>query len=259
MNQLVFLSGLPRTGSTLLSAILSQNPKIHAEGNSAVCQLMWDLHVSCMTKANQQITANNRNHTIHDLVSQVPYIYYKDISETIVVDKCRSWTIPDNIELIKKYVSEDFKMIILERSIEEIIQSFAKLYTENNQTFVWENFLTPGSEPIMRSIHGINSVKKWISNDETYSRHFLFVSYNEIINTTEETIRKIYDFCGWEYFHHDFQNVVLKYPENDEVYHLKGHHTIRPVVEKVENNIIMPEKIKDMCLKIDTLMGYSKI
>ena len=41
------LSGLPRTGSTLLSAILYQNPKIHAEGNSGLCQLMWDLEVSC--------------------------------------------------------------------------------------------------------------------------------------------------------------------------------------------------------------------
>ena len=39
-QQFVCLSGLPRTGSTLLSAILSQNPLIHAEGNSAVSPLM---------------------------------------------------------------------------------------------------------------------------------------------------------------------------------------------------------------------------
>jgi len=46
-SQFVCLSGLPRSGSTLLSAILSQNPLIHAEGNSAVCQLMWDMQMSC--------------------------------------------------------------------------------------------------------------------------------------------------------------------------------------------------------------------
>ncbi len=38
-----FISGLPRTGSTLLSSILYQNPLIHTEGNSALCQLMWDI------------------------------------------------------------------------------------------------------------------------------------------------------------------------------------------------------------------------
>ena len=38
--------------------------------------------------------------------------YYKNITETIVVDKCRSWTLPPNIELLKKYVGDDFKIII---------------------------------------------------------------------------------------------------------------------------------------------------
>jgi len=254
MNQMVFLSGLPRTGSTLLSAILSQNPKIHSEVNSAVCQLMWDLQTSCFTTANQQLAATNRYQTIHDLVSQVPSIYYKNSSESIIVDKCRSWTIPQNIELIQKYISKDFKMIVLERPILEIIQSFAKLHHENHKVFEWEKYLIPGSEPIMRSIMGLNHVKKLAV---TEGEHFLFVSYNDIVNHTEETIRKIYDFCGWDYFAHDFQHVSIKYPENDEVYDLKGHHTIRSVVKRVENKMVIPESIKAKCLMIDKLMGYT--
>ena len=89
MKQMVFLSGLPRTGSTLLSAILCQNPNIHAEGNSAVCQLMWDIQQSCLTTASQQLAANNKIDVIHDLVSQVPNIYYKNIVvfKNIVIDQ----------------------------------------------------------------------------------------------------------------------------------------------------------------------------
>ena len=60
-KQFVFLSGLPRTGSTLLSAILSQNPKIYSEGNSAVCQLMYDMQQSCIHKAKEQLIANQIN------------------------------------------------------------------------------------------------------------------------------------------------------------------------------------------------------
>jgi sulfotransferase len=191
MKQLVFLCGLPRTGSTLLSAILCQNPKIHAEGNSAVCQIMWDLEQSCLITAGQQLKANNREQTIVDLVSQVPCIYYKDIEESIIVDKCRSWTIPANIEVIKKYISKDFKMIILERPVIEIVKSFAKLYDNNNFNRNWEeNILQPGSEPIMRSIMGINSVKKIVSMN-TDINNFLFISYNEIINNTDQTLKKI--------------------------------------------------------------------
>jgi sulfotransferase len=256
MEQIIFLSGLPRTGSTLLSAILCQNPKIHAEGNSAVCQIMWDLEQSCRTTAGQQIKANNREKTVHDLVLQVPHIYYKDIKESIVVDKCRSWTIPANIELIEKYITKDFKMIILERPVIEIVKSFAKLYDSNHFNRNWEEtILKPGSEPIMRSIMGINTAKK-IASIQGTSKKFLFISYNDLINNTEQVIQKIYDFCGWEYFKHDFNNVVIKYPENDEVYNIKGHHEIRPVVKKLNNNISIPKKLEEQCLTVDKLMGY---
>ena len=102
MNKLMFISGLPRTDSTLLSAILSQNPALHAEGNSAVCQLMWDMQQSCKINAGEQILANDREQTAVDLVSAIPSIYYKNVSNKVVFDKCRSWTIPDNMDMIKK-------------------------------------------------------------------------------------------------------------------------------------------------------------
>ena len=52
IDKFIGLSGLPRSGATLLSAILDQNPEIHAEGSSAVCQLMWDVHKSCYGMSN---------------------------------------------------------------------------------------------------------------------------------------------------------------------------------------------------------------
>ena len=60
MDKFVALSGLPRSGSTLLSSILSQNINIHAEGNSAICQLMWDAQCSVLGTANQQLIASNK-------------------------------------------------------------------------------------------------------------------------------------------------------------------------------------------------------
>ena len=108
MEQFVCLSGLPRAGSTLLSAILSQNPLIHAEGNSAVCQLMWDIQQSCLTTSKEQLLANGREKTTkHNLISQIPNIYYKDIKEKIVLDKCRSWTINANISMLENYIDKN--------------------------------------------------------------------------------------------------------------------------------------------------------
>jgi len=256
MEQFVCLSGLPRAGSTLLSAILSQNPLIHAEGNSAVCQLMWDMQQSCLTTSKEQLLANGREKTtMHDVISQIPHIYYKHITEKIVVDKCRSWTIQANIDMLHKYVDKKYKIIILERSITDVVKSFVKLYKNNgspsNIADLEAKLLLPNSEPIMRSISGINWAKKHNQNN-----NFLFIKYEDLINNTAETIEKIYTFCGWSHFLHNFDHVMCKYPENDSVYGLKGMHKVHNKVEKRENNVVLSDKTIEHCKKIDKLMGY---
>ena len=176
--QFVCLSGLPRTGSTLLSAILSQNPKIHAEGNSAVCQIMWDTYISCTVASKERIIANNRAQTIMDILSSIPGIYYKNIDKevNVVVDKCRSWTVDANFELGKKFIDPNIKIIVLERSILEIIKSFVKIFNRNNKYFNPLPMLQPKSDPIMRSISGIQWAKKNNQNN-----NFLFINYEELI------------------------------------------------------------------------------
>ena len=231
-NQFVCLSGLPRSGSTLLSAILCQNPFIHAEGNSAVCQIMWDVYKSTTTTACEQLKANNRENTIYDIMTQIPHIYYKDIPEKIVVDKCRSWTIEANVKILQYFVDKNIKIIVLERSILDIVKSFVKLYRKNgkNDENVENKLILSGSEPIMRSLDGVQWAKKNNQNNT-----FLFIKYEELIHNTKETIDKIYSFCGWEPFNHDFDNVIIKYPENDDVYNLKGQHVIRSTIKKEKN------------------------
>jgi len=248
-EQFVCLSGLPRSGSTLLTAILSQNPKIHSEGNSAVCQLMWDMLESYNKNCKEQIDANERQSTIGELISSIPQIYYNkiDTNEKIIIDKCRSWTNPTNIGILKGFIDKDIKIIVLERPIVEIVNSFVKLYNKNNKQFNVDNLLEPLKEPIMRSLDGVIHAKK-NNTDNTY----LFISYKELIETPEETIRKIYDFCNWEYFEHDYKNIVQKYPENDESYGLTGFHDVFPEIKKNSSEIILNENIISKCKIIES-------
>jgi sulfotransferase len=221
IKQLVFLSGLPRSGSTLLSSILSENPLIHAEGNSAVCQLMWDMSVSCEINSREQLAANNRFETQQYLISEIPKIYYQNIDRPIVIDKCRSWTLEKNINLIKQYICPDPKIIVLTRPIDEIVQSFIRLGKENSKVFNSKELLSPGSEPIMRSLNGVDWAKK------NNSGEFLFIDYSDLVSYTNEVIASIYSFCGWDHFKHDLSNIVNRFPENDDVYGMRGMHEVR--------------------------------
>ena len=218
----IALSGLPRTGSTLLSAILDQNPEIHAEGNSAVCQLMWDMQVSCETVASEQLTANNRQATQDSRVSAIPAIYYRNTKATHIVDKCRSWTLPANMDMLKRYVRDDPKVIVLTRPIDEIVQSFVELRKANGwQGDVESDLLIPDSEPIMRSLNGV----KWAQ--ENNNGEFLFIEYADFVADTQGVIGSIYEFCGFDSFAHDFDMIVNNHPENDSIYGLIGQHDIR--------------------------------
>jgi sulfotransferase len=221
-----FLSGLPRTGSTLLSSILSQNPEIYAGGNSSVCQLMWDMQVSCETTASEQLLANNKINIKNDLIKAIPYIYYKDVNQKYIIDKCRSWTLPANLELIKNYITPTPKIIVLTRDIDEIVESFVKLRKNNGWTKnLKEDLLIEGSEPIMRSLNGVKYAK------ENNNGEFLFIDYHEFISSPKDTINSIYDFFEIERYPHYFKNIVNPYPENDGVYGLKGMHDIKPNIK----------------------------
>jgi len=264
MAQFVCLSGLPRSGSTILSAILDQNPLIHAEGNSAVCQFLWDMHHSGTVNANEQLHGNARTGTVKDLLEQIPKIYYKDIpaSKKIIVDKCRSWTMPANVEILKKYIDPQIKIIVLERSVTDIMKSFMKLYQRNHWNDARINeilnaILTPNQEPVMRSIIGINQAKKDnAAKTQAGEPHtFLFIHYDDLLAKPAETIERIYTFCGWAPYTHHFQNIVNRHPENDDFYNLQGFHTIRSSLAKVENPVVLPPAILAKCSKIDFLTG----
>jgi len=248
MNTYAFLSGLPRTGSTLLSSILSENPAIHAEGNSAVCQLMWDMQESCLGPAFEQISATSRQGTIADMVSAIPGIYYKDVENKLIIDKCRSWTIPANMALIRQFITAKPKVIVLIRPIDEIVKSFASLHIKNGKEFNFDHLLKDYSEPVMRSFAGVMEAKA-SGNDE-----FLFVSYADLTTDTRNTLKTVYDFLELPVFEHDLETIVNRHPENDEVYGLMGQHDVRSTIGVVETEIELPASAKAKCDYLNQLL-----
>jgi sulfotransferase len=225
VRQFIALSGLPRSGSTLLSAILHQNPDIYAEGNSAVCQLMWDTQQSCETTSKEQLDANYRYDTAYQLVKAIPDIYYRNTTRPIVVDKCRSWTLSPNQDLLRRYVTDTPKTIVLTRPTDEILNSFESLHKLNNKPFDANEYLREDSEPLMRSLRGVEWAKQ-VNQGE-----FLFIDYAELVADTNEVLDKIYSFIDAKRFEHDLENIENTLPENDAVYGLLGMHDVRKTIK----------------------------
>jgi len=250
MKQFVALSGLPRTGSTLLSSILSQNPEIHAEGNSAVCQLMWDMQQSATN--SEQMKASRKDLT-NQLVAPIPHTYYSDVAKPIVVDKCRSWTLPANMQMLNQYFNNQPKVIVLVRPIVEIVASFMSLRKENGWQDLEAGLLNDGSEPIMRSLAGVEWARK---NDDG---EFLFVSYDELIDNTQGSLDRIYEHCGWETFEHNLDEIVNTHKENDDVYNLVGQHDVRSQISRRTVDVELSDELVDRCNRLDEWSMYAGV
>jgi len=246
MKKFIALSGLPRTGSTLLTSILSQNQDIYAEGNSAVCQIMWDIQRSCDIACEEQLLANQRYSTKNDLISEVPKIYYKDVKAPYIIDKCRSWTLPDNLEMLYKYFDNSPKIIVMERPLIEVVKSYAFLRMKNNYPGdPFGGLLDDWTEPIMRSFNGIQWAK------QNNSGEFLFITYKDLVEHTQDCIDKIYTFCAIEPFVHDLNHVVNIYPEDDDVYGLSGQHEVRRSISYRDLDIKIPDYIVNKCKELE--------
>jgi sulfotransferase len=254
-KQFSFLSGLPRTGSTLLCSILSQNPSIHAEGLSHVCELMRQVYVGSANEKrdnwHENILAAERQSSIGNILRAIPDLYYYDVSKRFVLDKCRDWTNPSNTMMIKKYITDGPKIIVLVRPIEEIVGSFAQLRHKNNwpESDLYDSLLDDDGGGIV-----LNCLKSAVKAKKNNQGEFLFVQYDEIVFDTKKTLERLYDFCEWPKYEHQLDNIKRPFVQNDEFYNLNGLHEVRSAVEKQKYHIDLPKDILKKCRYLNSLL-----
>lgn len=178
---------------------------------------MWSAAQS--VKRNQQWNGNPRN--VEQLVRDIPSLYYKDVERPVVIDKCRAWNLPGNIEMIKEFVTPKPKIICCVRNVADVEKSFVSLFARNGRADFYES---PMFSELEMSLAGVK-----FALDDTEVDKYLFVEYENIVNDTNSVLQEIYEFLDMEPFQHDLGNIVDMNPENDSVYGLEGMHVVRSI------------------------------
>lgn len=184
---------------------------------------MWSASQS--VKCNQQWNGNPRN--AEQIVRDLPSLYYRDVQKPIVIDKCRAWTLPLNMQMIREYVTSNPKVILCVRPVDDVVQSFQKLFARNGR----DDFEgSPFASELSMSIAGVRDA---IEQDDPNT--FLLVDYDNLCANTDQVLAEIYDFLGLPHFVHDLNNIVDLHPEDDSVYGLSGMHTVRSSICPIQN------------------------
>jgi len=255
-----FMAGLPRSGSTLLKSILDQNPNLHTNPVSPVMELMY--HTEEYFKKSEQYLAYEKPKNAHKIIKSYIENYYYEREEDIIIDHCRSW--PNNIERIKTYITPNPKIICPVRDVLEILTSFIDMIHRNSDqtSFIDEHLMEKGFTvdddnrcKYLMGDDGIVEQSLWslsqafIKND---TKHLLLVEYNDLVNTPEETFKRIYEFLELDYYSHDFMSIENTHREKEDQWSLKDMHHVRQKLQKTSKN---PEEV----LSSDILNKYSKL
>lgn len=257
--QLHFISGLPRSGSTLLAGILRQNPRFHAAMSSPVAGLV--------NGALEQMGAGSESYSFFDeqkrkaICRALIDAYYSDKSQAVIFDTNRLWTarIHQLVELV-----DDFKVICCVRNPAWIMDSFEKIYRKN--PFDYSRMFNAATRQTVYSrcealINTGGSVgAAWTALKEAYygeySDRLLLVDYDLLTQHPARTLELIYRFIGEPLFAHDFDNVDYSENEFDQNLGVKGLHNVGRKVEfKNRRSILPPDlfvKYQEMDFWLDT-------
>ena len=247
-KQYFFLGGLTRSGGTLLTAILNQNPDIHVSESSPICDLTYKLNqlFNHSIEYNALPFENRRINVLRNLINN----YYYDIDSKYIIDKNQCWGTEYNISMIQALYGDNVKIICPVRSVLEILSSYISLIKRNvgDISFIDREILSRGNINI--ELEDLNDLRcEWLmSNDGTVKKQlstlenclrdefkhmFHLVEYDDLINNPQKEIEKIYEFLEIDLFSHNFDNInYISKSRDSEIYGISDLHIVRGEISK---------------------------
>jgi sulfotransferase len=238
-----FISGLPRSGSTMLANVLKQNPQVHGEAVSSLSTIFASINASWSgIEANQEYNNTDaKQGTLHSILQG----YYKHIDKPVIVDKDRGW-IP-LIGQLEAILDRNVKIVVCVRNPAEILTSFEKMRKQNPLFFTRADaHLREGSNISSRAFYyagpdgplGMSHRNLKDAVTMGYLDRLLFVDYNRYCNSPKSQTKRIYDFLELENFQHDFENIQQTENYNDMAVGLPNLHTIKSSIDRTTVNCV---------------------
>jgi sulfotransferase len=244
-----FIAGLPRSGSTLLSGILLQNPRFHAGMTSPVGSLCASVvaQLSAGSEFSAVVGRDKRKALLHGLFDA----YYADVDKDVIFDTNRAWSsrLPLVLDLFPQA-----KVIACVRNVAWIMDSFERMYRANPYEHT-RLFGAAGARGTVYSrLEGLAQHDQtvgfaWSSLREAfYGEHassLLVLDYELLAKAPAKVMPLIYDFLGEPHFEHDFDNVEYSADEFDQQLGAPDLHRVKAQVKFTPRPTIIPPDLFD--------------
>jgi hypothetical protein len=225
MNKVLhFLSGIPRSGSTVLAAILNQNPETHVSTTSGLTVALGSL-VNAWGEGVLNDTDPKRERLAQTMRGTID-AFYGTTEKPVVIDKSRGWPSPEIMGAMTQVLERKPKIIATVRSVPECMASFVRVANPDNL----DEFMQ-GSPLVSHLKESYINLEKGLSFAPDC---FLIVEYDDLIEDPKKEMERIHEFLELPEFSYDFDNIDGEpVRENDEAVHgVAGLHDIKTKLEK---------------------------
>ena len=242
MSKINFISGLPRAGSTLLAAILRQNPRFSAGMSSSLFSMFSALIATMGGEGRVLVTDAQRERVLRGLLDS----WIGDVPEdSVAFDTNRGWS--TRLAALS-LVAPDARVICLVRSVASIMDSIERLIRANpllpSRLFSDEERINVYTRT--DALAGRNRLvgSAWCGLKEAYygpdAARLLIVEYEYLTRAPARVMALIYQFIGEPYFEHDFDHVEFDEPEFDDMLATPGLHRVKSKVQFEQRPTILP-------------------
>jgi len=243
-----FVSGLPRSGTTLLAAILNQNPRFRAGMTSPLADIMGVVMAEASSK-NDFSFAVSEEQRFSLLRGLAENLYAGSAGADVVFDTSRLWC--SRMRLLETLFPQA-KVIACVRNLSWVLDSMERL-VRSHPLSVSKVFRFDTNTTVYARVEAMTDPRGMVGfafqavKDAFYGQYapgqLLLLTYESLVRDPAATVRAVYQFIGEPWFEHDFDNIEYSANEFDERVGMPGLHTVRRKLESIERTPILPPEI----------------
>jgi sulfotransferase len=248
VTQFHFISGLPRSGSTLLAAILRQNPAFAASISSPV-GVVFSAIQKAVSRGNEAAGFIDNEYRARLLLGTFLDFYRGRYD--VVFDTNRMW--PSKLSTLVE-LFPDCRVVCCVRQIAWIMDSIERLVRRNPFELSGIFGYEPGGTVYSRcaalaASGGLVGFALDALREGFYGEHadrLLLVEYSALAKHPRHTVGAIYEWLGLPYFaEHDYENIeqIPGAADFDARLGTPGLHSVRSKAEWVDRETILPPEL----------------
>ena len=252
---LICVSGLPRSGSTLLCQLLAQHPDVYSTGHSSPLVAVLEnirstFSSSDFSLAQLDVDFDLAYGRIENVLKSVLAGWFAETKKEHVVDKNRGWL---RMAEMLNDLHEDWRILVCIRDLTQIYGSIEKQHAKTRFLNFADGTDAHGSMARADKLFGKGGVVggplQFIADiqdvlDPAISERIQYVPFEYLTQNPSKAVEEMFEWLGLKPHKINPKKLTTRPHESDSYYRFKYRHETRSSISVPDRHII-PKRVED--------------